>query len=285
MRYPTSYKGASAGCVNVLLKALGASSLQNSKKIGITALDTIAQLQKRIRSAKSYLSSHAAYNAFEQMVSGMKRHPTFIYGSAEEIFPGEEREDRAGYAFSQVEGRQQIDRLKGELSELPGSKDRWPFDVWLDLAGDREATIIEVKQEGNLIPAGFAVIKMDLELESNQNTVLIRLDLNSVYVTPSERGKGHSQALCWAVGMQVNRILSTLAQVPEESRGFLKDHKIEIFITGEAHSEGGARFLTNVVEQIESNMAFIDLKNAWFEVPVVIDDVDLDKFSRLARMR
>ncbi len=222
---------------------------------------------------------------FDRMVSNLELLPIVDRGSAEEIFPGDDRDGEEGYSFRQIEGRQQIASLTRELSNLPRLNDRWPFDIWLDRAGDHASTIIEVRRENETTPAGFAIIDTDLELEVEQKILLLRLDLGSIYVTPSKRGQGHSKALSWAIGAHVDQVLSALAKAPQEDRVFLKDQKIEIFISGEAHSEGGARFLANTVEQIESNMAFIDLKNAWFEVPVVIDDVDLDKFSRLARMR
>jgi GNAT superfamily N-acetyltransferase len=219
------------------------------------------------------------------MVSELKLRPVVHHGSAEQIFPGDEREDDEGYSFRHIQGRQQVAHLTSELGALPRLNDRWPFDVWLDRAADHDSTIIEVRREGEPTPAGFAIVNTELELEADQKMLVLHLDLSSVYVTPSRRGQGHSQALSWAIGEHVDQILSALSHVPEESRTFLKDHKVEIFISGEAHSEGGAHFLAEAVEQIESNMEFVDLKNAWFEVPTVIDDVNLDKFSRLAKMR
>ena len=248
-------------------------------------MNTVALLQDRIRSAKSSPLPNTEPVDFDRMVSGLELHPIAEYGSSEEIFPYEGRDDEEGFSFRQIEGRQQIAHLTHELSKLPRENDRWPFDIWLDRAGDHASTIIEVRREGETTPAGFAIIDADLELESDQQIILLRLDLDSIYVTPSKRGQGHSQALSWAIGVHVDQIMSALDKVPEESRAFLKDHKIEIFISGEAHSEGGARFLAEAVQQIESNMDFIALKNCWFGVPAVIDDVDLDKFSKLARLR
>lgn len=224
------------------------------------------------------------------MLAQLVEQPIIEDGPAEEIFPSDDREDEAGFLFRQVSSRQEVAALAEIFKAQSGPKERWPFDIWLDRAFDHRSTIIEVKREGDDAPAGFAVIGTKLEVEDKtdadaQSTIVLRVDLNSVYVTPGKRGEGHAQALSWAIGKQVDRILYALAQAPASSRQSLKQHKVEIFIEGEAHSEGGANFLAGTVEQIESNMDFINLDKAWFDVPTVIDNIDYDKSSRLAQLR
>ncbi|TLX17182.1 hypothetical protein [Rhizobium sp. MHM7A] len=253
-------------------------------------METVTLLQERIRSAKSNASSIIDASNLDRLLAQLVEQPVVKDGTAEEIFPSDDRKDEAGFLFRQVSGRQQVAALTEIFKAQAGSKERWPFDIWLDRAFDHHSTIIEVKREGDELPAGFAVIATRLEVEGktdadSQSTIALRVDLNSVYVTSERRGEGHSQALSWAIGKQVDRILYALAEAPASSRQSFKEHKVEIFIEGEAHSEGGANFLAGTVEQIESNMDFINLEKAWFDVPAVMDDVDYDKFARLAELR
>lgn len=251
-------------------------------------LEAATLLQERIRCAKRN-ASVVDFDSMGRSLAQLVRQPVIDRGLAEEIFPGEGRRTDASFIFRQVKGGQEIANLTNTLRAQLGQKDRWPFDVWLDRANDKSWTVIEVRREDEDVPAGFAVIVTDLRLENRtvtnrQSTVVLSLDLNSVYVVPSKRGEGHSQALSWAIGKQVDHILQALAQSPA-SNYQLDVPQVEILIEGEAHSESGAKFLTGTFERIECNINLMNVDGAWFDMPTVIDGIDIDKFARLAELR
>jgi hypothetical protein len=273
--------------LNLLLKALCAIKLRNSKT-EIIALETATLLQERIRSAKSNTSPVIDISSMDRSLAQVVKQPITQRGFAEEIFADDEKRNEADFLFRQVKGGQEVADLTNTLKAQTGPKDRWPFDVWLDRANDKGWTIIEVRREGEDLPAGFTVIGTDLRrkdriVADGPSTVVLNVDLNSVYVTPSKRGGGYSQALSWAIGKQVEHIVRTLARSPATSC-HLGD-QVKILIEGEAHSEGGPKFLGGTVERIEANVHSMNLEQAWFDLPTVIDDVDTEKFSRLAKLR
>lgn len=253
------------------------------------ALDTATLLQERIRSAKSNASPIVDIVSMGRSLTQLVKQQVIDRGLAEEIFPGEGRRTDASFIFRQVKGGQEIANLTNTLRAQPGQKDRWPFDVWLDQANDKSWTVIEVRREDEDVPAGFAVIVTNLRLENRtvtngQPTVVLSLDLKSVYVVPSKRGEGHCQALSWAIGKQVDSILRALAHPPTLSCQ-LDGARVEILIEGEAHSESGAKFLVGTFEQIGSNINLLNVDGAWYGMPTVINGVDIDKYSRLAELR
>jgi hypothetical protein len=253
------------------------------------ALNTAVLLNDRIRSAKN-IKSPVVETSVDELLANLSVQPVSEHGTAEEILCEENRENEPGFQFRQISSKEDVAYLIELFEKQAGPKERWPFDIWLERAVDYQSMIIEVKRDDEDAPSGFAVINAKLELGCKadgaaESIIVLHVNLNSVYVAPGKRGKGHSQALSWAIGKQVNQVLHALAEVPSSSQELLQAGKVEIFIEGEAHSEGGANFLAGTVEHIKSNMDFINLEKAWFNVPQVIDDVDLDKFSRLAALR
>lgn len=206
------------------------------------------------------------------------------FGTVEMIFPAEDRPDDREFLFEVLTSKSAVEGLTATLKEHASPKERWNYEEWLQRASEDEKTIITVKHEGDDKPAGYAIIDAGLAIEDHaacatpRPTTYLTVSIDSVYVSPAERGNGHSQALSWAAGRYVDSIYHAVAQWTDPDRKYLEKLPFEIFIRGEAHSPGGARFMSRTVEEIECNLEMMEPDTTWHLIPILTDDCDFSDF-------
>ncbi|MCS4089278.1 hypothetical protein [Rhizobium sp. BK176] len=219
---------------------------------------------------------------YNPILAEVARQPVVPRGTVDEIFPMGDRTDQRDYIFNQVEGQTELDRLI-EALKGDGGDEHWEYDKWLRSAAKHEKIVVEVKQEGDDKPAGFAIFGMTLAFEDHgddevESHLYLTLDLAAIYLSPCHRGRGFSAALSWAVGYQVETVIEALKELAEEKQPSAPEGGLEIFISGEAQSAGGARYLATTVERIKSNLEFLSFEAGWAGDIDVIDDIDFSDF-------
>lgn len=254
-------------------------------------MTTVDHLNARIQSAKR---THAPRSVAQHKADASRLNPKLevlaqsqhitASGTVDEIFPCEDRVDNRTFEFEIITNGTQLNVLKAQLKKMRDRGEDWPFADWLDGAHEDGDTILTVRRTGDRKPAGFTNIRTSLRLEdhSDEDTskpvIYLNIALDAIYISPSERGEGHSQALSWAIARLANDIAYDLAEWNDPERERLEKYPVEISITGEAHSEGGARFLSRTIEKIESHMDQFDPKTTWDFVPTVTDRCDFSDY-------
>ncbi len=246
-------------------------------------------LSERISNAKILKKSthtekraRKLYEKMEPILTPLKNLPIRDSGSTEEVFPLDDRDDNRDYIFRKITGPEDVQTLLTSLQDANEEK-RWNIENWLSEAIDREYNIVEVRQYGDAEPAGFATYRCYFDtdihgLYDSKATIHLSVGLETIYVRPSERGNGHSQALSWLIGNHVDKLLHALKNLPEEVRKDFSHLPVEVFVNGEAHSEGGARFLSRTFEQIESNLHFFELRKSWLQPVELTDNIDFSDY-------
>lgn len=79
-------------------------------------------------------------------------------------------------------------------------------------------------------------------------------------------------------GAHIDSIYQAVAEWSDPDRQYLEKLPFEIFIRGEAHSPGGARFMSRIIEEIECNLEMSNLDTTWKLIPILTDDCDFSDF-------
>lgn len=246
-------------------------------------------LASRITKAKSSRAKakhdlqRQAYEKLKPVLSSLCEHEIDLHASVEEIFPMEDRADDRSYSFRLVKTQADVETLIASLKPTQDNSEHWNVETWLNGSYEDGEQIIEVRRDGETEPAGFAAVMISFhrKLVDNQGeapNMELTTNLEAIYVRPSERGKGHSEALSWAIGAHIDRILRGLADLKTTEREGLSGIDLEILVSGEAHSAGGARFLARTLENIESNLEYHPPKNHWVNSIGVLDNIDFSDY-------
>lgn len=204
-------------------------------------------------------------------------------GSFEKVFGFEEPNTR-DFLFTSIKTKVELLALETHLKKYAKIEPEWPFSEWLRGTHEDGYIIIAVRLEGEPKPAGFATVRTNLAIEipdeenSARATTYLSLSLDTVYVAPAHREKGYSQALSWAAAQLANDITYALAEWPDPDRRHLEKYPVEIFISGEAHSPGGARYLSRTVDYIETNTEFFNPKSTWNFLPIISNHCDFSDY-------
>lgn len=220
-------------------------------------------LHDRIRAAKSSVRSDLT--TADNIYANVRRQPVMAFAPASVIFPGRV-EDGEKFTFRLVDGSDAIDSLSKTLSRMPGSREQWPFDVWLERADDHKWTVIEVRHNEDSQPAGFAIISTDVNAQGGNSAETVRhvsigFELRNVYVSPSMRGKGFSHALSWVAAEYMNHIMLETINIQDTVQGLDVKNGLSVRVMGEAHSVGGASFLMDMAERIEAHVSAFKSEN------------------------
>jgi hypothetical protein len=112
----------------------------------------------------------------------------------DEIFPMDDRADPRDYYFRQLTGADEIEGLIAVLGRHANGE-HWEYESWLRRSHEQNKIIVEVKQEGDAEPAGFAVFAARVTIEDHgdeepEPKLYLTLDLAAVYVSPHRRNSG-----------------------------------------------------------------------------------------------
>lgn len=189
-----------------------------------------------------------------------------IEGTSTLEWDDDEMDNGKPFLFTPIKSEEQKKQLIEVLEECGNLDDDWPFDFWVNKAKDTKHIICEVRREGDNFPGGFIVFKPSIEVDSVEDIIDIRdagiiedsnleiilsLDIDSVYVTPSKRGKGYGDALRWAVTSTFVGCLYDIPDLPDESRKIIKNIPLKIDLNGSAYSIEGEKFSKNVHSHLE----------------------------------
>lgn len=203
-------------------------------------------------------------------------------GSVEDIFPLENRRNR-DFLFEKIGSPDAANKAIETFDGAADPDERWKYRDWLTEAVEKGMTVIAVRRKGDDEVAGFSIFFTALEvadyksIESDPRIVL-GVDLEAVYLSPSYRGRGYSEALSWATAKHVESITDLLNGMTADEREPVEGLELEIFVRGEAHSRGGSRFLAKVVEEINCNVEMDCPADPWLGMPVITDDIDYDEY-------
>lgn len=79
----------------------------------------------------------------------------------------DDRADARDYLFKQVMGPGEIEDLIATLQRSSADNERWEYDKWLLHSVENEKMVLEVRQEGDEEPAGFAIFSTQLAFEDH----------------------------------------------------------------------------------------------------------------------
>lgn len=213
---------------------------------------------------------------------------------SELIFPGEARDDERPYRFKEIKSPNDMAELAALLSEAADIEEPWNYEGWLNVEADGAVKIVAVQRVGEDKPAGFVVfsglfdlhvfngdeIERATTIDDVEASFYLTVSVDSVYISPGERGKGFSQALSWMVGNHADEMLRFLeGNLPEEYQQQIKLREVTVLVEGEAHSPGGARFLSRAVEELEAGVEFLGFgEQSWFPIVQVSNGIDFSDF-------
>ena len=253
----------------------------------MTLLET---MQERIRAAVPLSAPHAAavtareWNKENRKLAALNDLAEIPeWGSVEEIFPGDDVDDERVFSFAKISDFKMLMPLLESLSKGSDPGEAWDFQGWLKRGLTDRNTVVAVRSEDDPDYAGFAIFSTTLAVEHNaaddetDPILCLSADLEAVYILPSYRKQGFSEALSWAVGRYVNSVLRHVNEMPAGDRDVFANLEFQLFIQGEAQSAGGARFLSNTLDEIASNIE-MTLYGVDALIPSIFDDVDFSDF-------
>ncbi|MBY3151414.1 hypothetical protein HFO56_03300 [Rhizobium laguerreae] len=254
----------------------------------IHALTTLAEMQAKIRSAIEPVqesdedSFEAMTKKYNPILRKISQQTIVSRGTVDEIFPMGGHADQRDYYFRQVVGSAEIEGLISTLGRR-AVDENWQYERWLRHSLEHGKIVVEVKQDGDAEPAGFAIFAAQLSVEDYgddevEPQLYLAIDLAAIYISPSQRNRGFSEALSWAVAYHVELMVDDLKRLPKARRPPLEGEGLKAVFTGDAQSAGGARFLANTVEKIETNLEHIRFKAGWAGIVNVIDDINFTEF-------
>lgn len=223
------------------------------------------------------------YESMESALSTLHQVDIHPHGYVEEIFPMEDRIDERPFLFRVVTQSDDVNALIKSLENTSTTERNWNVALWLSTGSERKGKIIAVSREGDDELAGFAVVRVYYDTDMHgildeEPKIHLSVNLEAIYIRQSERGKGHSQALSYAIANHVDDLLYKLADLSKSERESFDHLPVEIFVNGEAHSAGGARFLHRTFDRIQSNLHFFNPENQWFKSPELFDNIDFSDF-------
>lgn len=252
-------------------------------------LRTLEKMQNRIKKAFDEPEKLTASN-FDRLAAlinpklrALATQEVYPRGTTDEVSYEFAHNDDRDFHFKQVKDASEAEALVETLRQRADGSERWKFDRWLENGIKHQQTIIEVRRSGDETPAGYAIIHTDLGVEKALSgkfkpNFYLSLDLAAIYISPECRGMGFSSALRWAVASYVEDIIAAVEKMPSEDRASLEGMNLEVFLTGEAQSAGGARYLSSVLDKIEEYATYYLEEERWFGAVTVIDDIDFSDF-------
>lgn len=152
-----------------------------------------------------------------------------------------------------TKGRDAVRALQGGLSPVGGDVEEWDIDGWLDHALGAGDPIIAARRVsgGDLI--GFTSFQQSFYVRAHGDraTLCLEFDFVSVYVAPEVRGMGVAAALRTTVERHVGAVIEGLAALPREFTDPAREVELEIAVSANLQSEGGARFFERIRSAIE----------------------------------
>lgn len=249
----------------------------------MTLLET---MHARIRENKasqdivSVRSSTRDWKALNRNLAAINRMATVPErGVVDEVFLGDDVEDDRDFTFTRITRNKKSQALIDALIADADTQERWDFKGWLNRGLANRQTVIGVQREGQPGIAGFVILSTALDVRDlkKEPNIVLDVHLEAVYILPKFRRQGFSQALSWVAAMYVDSVIDQVNDMPKADRMVIEDLEFELFIRGEAHSAGGARFLSETVDWITSNVE-MDMFLEDRLRPTVIDDVDFSDF-------
>lgn len=204
----------------------------------------------------------------------------------DEVFGGRKRQYKRDFVFQVLKTEHEIEALRQNLEQNAHPNEEWDLRNWLLSAHKSSSTILTVKRDRDREFAGFATLDISVELENHADedetpdpTLFLNVWLDTVYIQPTKRGYGFSEALSFTIADHVDDIARAVVEWNDPHRKYLEKYPFEIGVSGEAHSAGGARYITRTLENIKSRLDFFEVESTWEVIPELTNFSDCSDFT------
>ncbi len=204
----------------------------------------------------------------------------------DQVFGGRKKPYKRDFILKVLEKDREVKSFEEILKAADVDHPIWDQCNWLLSAHNRSSTILAIKRDRDNDFAGFATFEVNLTLENHADeeeepdpTLYLNVWLDTVYMLPSKRGRGFSEALSYAISEYVDDIAHAVVEWEDPARKYLERYPLTVAISGEAHTAGGARYLTRTVENIRSRIQCFESDSSWEVIPGVENYCDCSDFN------